>query len=69
MNSGAQFFHGLTTVSASSGILFFVAAIDNAARQEYSSPSAVMISIIAVSAILFFMWNKLNQTGGTESYL
>ena len=69
LNTGAQFFHGLTTVSASSGILFFIAAIDNAARQELSSPSAVMISIIAVSAILFFMWNKLNQTGGTESYL
>ncbi len=61
----AQSFHGLTTLSASSGIWFLILSVDNAAEGQLSNWLIVVSILIGLSFIFLLNWKWLNQIGET----
>ena len=72
----AQLFHGLTAISASSGVWFFVLSVNNAAQSQVPgnflyqlSNWLVVLSIfIGLSFIFLLNWKWLNRIGETKDY-
>ena len=64
----AQSFHGLTALSASSGIWFLVLSVDNAAQGQLSSWLTLLSIMIGLSLIFLLNWKWLNQMGETKNY-
>jgi len=72
----AQLFHGLTAVSASSGIWFLILSVDNAAQSQVSGSLYYQLCnwlivvgiLIGLSFIFLLNWRWLNRIGETKNY-
>jgi hypothetical protein len=72
----AQLFHGLTAISASSGIWFLIISVDNASQShlsgnflyQQSNWLIVASTLIGLSFIFLLNWKRLNQIGETKNY-
>ena len=68
LRTKAQSFHGLTALSASSGIWFLVLSVDNAAQDQLSNWLTLVSIMIGLSFIFLLNWKWLNQIGETKNY-
>ena len=68
LRTKAQSFHGLTALSASSGIWFLILSVDNAAQGQLSSWLTLVSIMIGLSFIFLLNWKWLNKIGETKNY-
>jgi hypothetical protein len=59
LKTGAQFIHGFTTMAASSGVWFFIWALNNAASASLNSWLTVLTITAAVAAAAAVLWPVL----------